>query len=120
MIFGNYIPSTSSYCTIHKFIVIRIFLNQIEIKIYGYEYSIRITKIASMIYLAVSSLVKRFNISSYSFNMEVVTHKRLVPSKKLSQIRRYGLLGDILCIRQLVSNTILSIRPYFFNIVCKS
>ena len=118
MIFGNYIPSTSSYCTIHKFIVIRIFLNQIEIKIYGYEYSIRITN--NCINDIFGTLVKRFNISSYSFNMEVVTHKRLVPSKKLSQIRRYGLLGDILCIRQLVSNTILSIKPYFFNIVCKS
>ena len=37
MIFCNNISGTSSNCTIYKFIIILIFLNQIEIKIYRYK-----------------------------------------------------------------------------------
>lgn len=73
-----------------------------------------------MMYFAVSSLVSKLRISSYSFNMEVVTHNKFVPSNKLSQTLRYGLLDDTLCMRQFVSRTILSMHSYFFNKACRS
>lgn len=51
--------------------------------------------IASVIYFAVSSFVSLVKISSYSFKMEVVTHNKFVPSKKLSQTLRQVLRGEI-------------------------
>ena len=63
MIFCHYVSSTSCYGAVHKLIIIRIFLNQIKIKVNGNKSCIRITYYC--IYNVFGNLILSFPYPNY-------------------------------------------------------